>query len=311
MGDEVLDVVEANVVDPYEIGWWIESADEEIYGPVSRKSLRQFLQDGTITPNTLVRHCTQPVSKPVADQAGIVQAVALSPTAPATGDRLEQAWPRKWRDQLALAEDSMPCSRHKKPAVLFCVKCHAPYCTKCRAKPYRKQFYLCRQCQAGSHNRRFLALIVDGTLFVYVPIFAAVPFLGGLDAAAINLVQFAGGLVFLVRDSMFRGAGPGKRLAGLRVVQGKDGVSPLTHGQGVLRWLSQFIPIFSLFDAFVPLSDPLQRRYGDRWAKTRVIDSEARLAKARDKVAKRLQKKGITPATECGMTMEQFARLSE
>src|SRR5207253_1480456 len=107
--------------------------------------------DGTITPNTLVRHCTHSETKPVADQVGMTAGLALDPNAPATGDRLEQAWPRKWRDQLVLAEGTAPCSRHKKPAVLFCIKCHAPYCSKCRQKPYSKQFYLCRYCQAGSH----------------------------------------------------------------------------------------------------------------------------------------------------------------
>ena len=55
-------------MDPYEIGWYIESADEDIYGPVSRKSLRRFLEEKTITPNTLVRHCTQAEARPAADQ---------------------------------------------------------------------------------------------------------------------------------------------------------------------------------------------------------------------------------------------------
>src|SRR5262249_47623792 len=57
--------VAPNTMDPYEIGWYIESADEEIYGPVSRRALHHFLQDKTITPNTLVRHCTQAEAKPV------------------------------------------------------------------------------------------------------------------------------------------------------------------------------------------------------------------------------------------------------
>ena len=65
------------IMDPYEIGWYIESADEEIYGPVSRKSLRRFLEDKTITPNTLVRHCTQPEAKPAADQPAIMQQLSL------------------------------------------------------------------------------------------------------------------------------------------------------------------------------------------------------------------------------------------
>ena len=65
------------VMDPYEIGWYIESADEEIYGPVSRKSLRRFLEEKTITPNTLVRHCTQPEARPAADQPVIMEQLSL------------------------------------------------------------------------------------------------------------------------------------------------------------------------------------------------------------------------------------------
>ena len=114
-------VAELQAVDPYDIGWWIESADEEIYGPVSRKTLRQFLEKGEISPNTLIRHSTQSETKPVADHSGMVEGLALDPQAPAVGDRLAEVWPRRWKDQLALAEDSLPCARHKRPAVLFCL----------------------------------------------------------------------------------------------------------------------------------------------------------------------------------------------
>ena len=101
--------------------------------------------------------------------------------------------------------------------------------------------------------------------------------------------------LLFARDSLFGGAGIGKRLAGLRVVQTKDGRTPLGYGQGVVRWLSQFIPIFNLVDAVAPYYDPLLRRYGDRWAGTRVLDSDRKLAKDRYKLARRLIKKGVQP----------------
>ena len=91
-------------MDPYEIGWYIESADEEIYGPVSRKALRRFLEEKTITPNTLVRHCTQPEARPAADQPVIMEQLSLDTKGSAVGDKLAEAWPRKKRDRLALAE---------------------------------------------------------------------------------------------------------------------------------------------------------------------------------------------------------------
>src|SRR5262249_43444205 len=115
-------------MDPFEVGWYIESADEEIYGPVSRKSLRRFLEDKTISPTPLIRHCTQAEAKPAADQPSIMQQLNLDGAGSSIGDNLEQEWPRKARDRQALAEDTLPCWRHKRPAVLVCVRCHAPYC---------------------------------------------------------------------------------------------------------------------------------------------------------------------------------------
>ena len=309
-------VVEPVVMDPYEIGWYIESADEEIYGPVSRKALRRFLEEKTITPNTLVRHCTQPEARPAADQPGMMDQLNLDAQGSALGDRLAEAWPRSKRDRQALAENSLPCAWHKKPAVLVCVRCRAPYCQRCRAKPFRKQFFLCRRCQTGFHNRRFLALILDTAVLVYFPIILAGIALVALAASqdtiaiAINIVQLMAICLLFVRDSLFAGAGIGKRITGLRVVKAKDGKSPLSFGQGIVRWLSQFIPIFNLVDAVVPFQDPLLRRYGDRWAGTRVLDSERKLAKARAKIAKLLFKKRIQPPQELGMTMEDLARIA-
>jgi hypothetical protein len=303
-------------MDPYEIGWYIESADEETYGPVSLAALRRFLEDGTITPNTLVRHCTQPEARPAAEQPAIMDQLVLETKGSALGDRLAEAWPRKKRDRLALAGDTLPCAWHKRPAVLVCLRCHAPYCNGCQAKPFKKQFFLCRRCQAGLHNRRFLALILDSWLLIYPPYivlaFLVLFTIKDPNQAAV-IVNFLGlGCIALLffRDSLFGGRGIGKRLTGLRVVQSKDGTTPLTYRQGIVRWLSQFIPIYSLFDAIAPYRDPLFRRYGDRWAKTQVLDTEKKLAKARAKIARRLIKKGVQPPPEFGMTMEGLARLA-
>jgi uncharacterized RDD family membrane protein YckC len=304
-------------VDPYEIGWYIESADEDIYGPVSRQALRRFLEDKTITPNTLVRHCTQPEAKPAADQPQVMENLNLNTKGSAIGDKLTEAWPRKSRDRLALAEGSVPCAWHKRPATLTCVRCHAPYCDKCRAKPFKKQFFLCRRCQLRVYNKRIAALITDTVVLVYFPIVVLMLglVLAGLNTNPIGLIVFYVVYIALLcvyiffRDSLFGGASVGKRAMALRVVQTKDGSTPLTHRQGIVRWLSQFIPIFNLVDLSVPFRDPLLRRYGDRWAGTRVIDTNARLAKVRAKIARRLLKKGVQPAPALGMTMEGIARI--
>ena len=53
---------------PRGFGWWIESTDEEIYGPVTKATLTRFLSEGLISPNTAIRHCTDANFAPVADQ---------------------------------------------------------------------------------------------------------------------------------------------------------------------------------------------------------------------------------------------------
>src|SRR5207249_12143636 len=121
---------------------------------------------------------------------------------------------------------------------------------------------------------------------------------GERAAALINVVNLGSLTLLFLRDSLFGGSGIGKRMTGLRVVQSKDGRTPLTFGQGVVRWLSQFIPVFKLVDALVPYQDPLFRRYGDRWAGTRVIDTDRSLAEARQKVGRRLVKMVVQPAPE-------------
>lgn len=309
---------ESQVLDPYDIGWYLESADEEIYGPASRKTVRRFLQEKAISPNTLVRHCSQPAARPVADQPMIMQDLVLDEVETTIGDQLSKVWPKRKKDRRSLAEDSAPCSRHNKKAMLTCLRCHAPYCEKCRAKPFKKQFFLCRKCQAGLTNLRFFALFVDNLLFLFLPAFVATIVLmlllhaGEKSLVIVQIIQILGLIALFFRDSLFRGASPGKRLFGLRVVQSNDGETPLKHRQGVVRWLSQMIPIFNLVDAAACYSDLLTRRYGDRWAGTRVRDTERRLGRVRTKTAERLLKKGIrpNPQIELGMSMTDFARLT-
>ena len=88
-----------------------------------------------------------------------------------------------------------------------------------------------------------------------------------------------------------------------------DDATPLTYGQGFLRSIAHLIPFFNLVDGSVPYRDPLQRRFGDRWGKTRVIDSEAKLDKVRAKIRRKIVKKGIEITDEPVMTLQEFARL--
>jgi uncharacterized RDD family membrane protein YckC len=230
-----------------------------------------------------------------------------------TGDRLEELWPKRNKDRQALAESSIMCYRHSRPAVLVCTRCEAPYCSRCRSKPWRIQFYCCRRCQGNHHNRRFVGLLIDGLIYNYLPLAVIIPVMSAVGGAAAQVLTYGINAVmlvlFLFRDAMFRGAGLGKRAMGLRVVRSSDGKTTLGYGQAIVRWSSQLIPVFNLVDAFVVYRDPLLRRYGDRWAKTRVIDTPRALEKARSKARARLLKRGVELQQTPGMTPERFARI--
>jgi uncharacterized RDD family membrane protein YckC len=305
--------------DRYSIGWWIESADDEIYGPASRATLVRFLGEGVISPNTLVRHCTEMTKRPVIDVPGVREGIPAGANLLSHGDKLSAAWPRRKKHRLALAQDSIPCVWKNQPAVLVCLRCGGPYCQKLQAKPFNRQFYFCRRCQAKLYNARAFAYIVDS--FLLAGLLVLIPFVaigimidsriltqqqgGGL----IYLFWFLNAIVFLFRDRIFGDAGPGKRLFGIHVVRSNDGQTPLGSGQAFIRWLSLMIPFFNLFDLSVPFRDPLMRRYGDRWAGTRVIDTDSRLTRLRQQIAYRLfNKKGVQLTNPVQTPLSEFAR---
>ncbi len=305
----------------YEIGWWIESEDEEVYGPVSRETLRRFLQEEVISRNTLVRHCTEETPRPLADVPGMLDGLEIPHTAPVTGDRLAEVWPSSRTQREELGAGSFECVRHRRPAILVCVRCHAPYCRKCQVKPHRRPYYLCRRCQNSFHNRRVGAYFLDSLLLyaVLFPTSLAVDMLTELsgsvtDVSAIALNQLVSVvflILFVLRDSLMQGAGPGKRLVGLQVVKASDGRTPLGHGQAVIRYLPFLIPCVVIIELIVMYRDPLTRRWGDRLAKTRTVDRPRKLAQAREKVQRRLAEKGIEPLFEGDLTDDPFARFVE
>lgn len=317
-------VSERPTADLQSIGWWIESADDEIYGPVSRATLVRFLSQGVISPNTLVRHSVDFKKRPAMDVPGLREALPGDTAFLPHGDRLGEVWPRRKRDQLALAQDSIPCVWKNRPAILVCLRCGGPYCEKYRGKPFKKQFYFCRRCQGRVYNRRSFAWLLDAFLlylvFLVVPMFV----IGGLGAAGVvdlNSALFAGlyygltalfWLTFAFRDRLFGNAGLGKRIFGLKVVRTSDGETPQSYGQAFLRWLPIWIPVFVLFDFSVPFRDPLMRRYGDRWAGTRVVDTESWLSEVRRQVLERLfRKKGVRLQNPIQTPMSTFAQTVE
>lgn len=297
---------------PKDFGWWIESTDEELYGPVTRQTLERFLTDGIISPNTGVRHCTEHKFIPVADQ-GITDNLGV-PAPLRMGDKLSESWPKKSKDQLALAEADIECAYHRRPAILTCIRCLAPYCSKCQMKKRGVTYFMCKKCQGSMYNRRTGAYFVDAISITLIPTFGiGIPavFMMGPESGStlMNLVNFGSTGLFLFRDPLFGGAGPGKRFFGLKTVKHEDGESRISMGQGFVRSIAHLIPFFNLVDASSPYRDRLQRRYGDTWAKTRVIDSEVKVQRVRDKVRQKLAAKGITLPESSVISLKEFAQL--
>ena len=78
----------------------------------------------------------------------------------------------------------------------------------------------------------------------------------------------------------------------------------------MIRQILQIPPLVNVIDGSAAYRDPMLRRYGDRWAGTRVVDTTKKLAKDRAAIARRLLKKGYQPSRNVGLTMEELARLA-
>src|SRR5262245_10266145 len=123
--------------DLMDIGWWLRSVDEDVYGPVSRATLKRFLEQGTVTPNTLARHSTTLDFRPLGDHEALRALVGQTSAQFGARDRLGEVWPKKAKERLALAEGPMRCKKHNRPATQVCNVCEGPYCEKCRVKKSR------------------------------------------------------------------------------------------------------------------------------------------------------------------------------
>lgn len=92
----------------------------------------------------------------------------------------------------------------------------------------------------------------------------------------IPLVGFLLGLIYIfLRDGFIftdtRGS-LGKSLMNLRIVD--DNGKEITQWTPMLkRNVTMILPIISLVDIIVPLFDKQRRRFGDRWAKTFVVEN--------------------------------------
>ena len=128
--------------------------------------------------------------------------------------------------------------------------------------------------------RRYLAHFVDGLLYgvaVFAFVFAAVYIgesIGGAagDALYIGSVAIAltiGHAWFLVVLHGKSGRSPGKRLAGIRVVDAQ-GNAP-TRSQMWKRSIPAIVEYFYIIAFASMMSSDYRQRFGDRWADTYVV----------------------------------------
>lgn len=110
---------------------------------------------------------------------------------------------------------------------------------------------------------RFLAALIDGVLMGIV---GRITFVGSLVALA----------YFFTKDTLpfLDGQSIGKRLMKIKVINAETGEEITeNYGAGVIRVLSLIIPIFNIVDAVMVLNTD-RLRFGDKWAKTKVIKLE-------------------------------------
>ncbi len=171
---------------------------------------------------------------------------------------------------------------------------NAPTCVLCGRvfnwRRRRKPLYgvdVCGRCRNAFANRRQLAYIIDGVLWM-IPVFA-IGFVLGFVAALLLLpipnlttnpvlailgfsnpitIVLSWGLpwLFLCKDG-FNGMSPGKWLMGVQVVD-RLTREPIGFWQSFKRNLILMVPVFPLIIALSMMSG---KRLGDGWANTAVI----------------------------------------
>jgi uncharacterized RDD family membrane protein YckC len=128
-------------------------------------------------------------------------------------------------------------------------------------------------------GRRFLAHLVDGMLYTMLFViaivacaalprgtFGSVVFIVVVLIAMLTVVHVA----FFVELQVRSGQTPGKRLAGVKVVDG--GGSP-SRAALVKRTIPLLIEYFYVLAFVAMVSSPYRQRLGDRWGHTYVVPS--------------------------------------
>ncbi len=125
----------------------------------------------------------------------------------------------------------------------------------------------------ANFGKRVVAHFVDGGvnfsiifLFSYLSLYFDLVGLIYIDAVIIIIY-------FLIRDGIFGdGKSIGKRLLGIKVVDYNNG-KPCTIKQSIIRNIAWYIPFFQIIEPIKILTDQQNRRFGDEFANTVVIEN--------------------------------------
>jgi len=124
-----------------------------------------------------------------------------------------------------------------------------------------------------SKGKRFLAAIFD---LIIIPIILGVVaglLLFAAPVAARNVILIVVNVAWMtLKDLMWDGAAPGKKMAGIKVISVETG-SKITVAQGFIRNILLIIPFVLVIGYIVEIIMLATKgeRLGDLWAKTRVI----------------------------------------
>lgn len=127
------------------------------------------------------------------------------------------------------------------------------------------EHFVCKKCHTGFANRRQIAFVVDLLLWL-VFIITPIAVLMRANADEVRGLQLLLSPVFMLKDG-FSGYSPGKVMMGVRTMKTASD-KPAGFFASFLRNLPLIIP-FMVLIVGARLKDG--KRYGDGWAKTRVI----------------------------------------
>ena len=127
--------------------------------------------------------------------------------------------------------------------------------------------------EVASKGKRFLAAIFD---LIIIPIILGV--IAGLllFAAPIglrNIILIVVNILWMtLKDLMWEGAAPGKKMAGLKVISIETG-KKISLAQGFIRNILLIIPFVLVIGYIIEIIMLATKgeRLGDKWAKTRVV----------------------------------------